>query len=547
MILDRIPDEDRIWDLCIVGTGPLGLALALESESLGRTVLMLESGQSKPSSELAEASRAEIADEKRHAPMKLAVCRSFGGTSWTWGGRCVAFDDIDFADRPHIPFSAWPLGHDEIRPWYSRAAEYLLCGSDTFFSPTPLNAGPDVSIESLERWSIQPRLARAHRTHIENSKNILVCLNSTVTDLKFTADGAAVARVLAMSLASPVTVSARQIVLAAGGVETTRLLLSVQQKWPGHFGGVDGPLGRYYMGHISGKIASIRFARPDDVRSLDFQIGSGGAWVRRRFVLTPEAQQTNGLLNTAFWHDNPPFHDPDHRSGVLSGVFLALAIPSIGRKLLPEPIRLVHIGPPPHRLAEHLRNVITGAVAGAADIVGILNDRFLRRPRKPGFIVRNRGGKYPLHYHAEQQPSPDSRIVLSTQKDQFGMPRVAVDLRFTTLDVDSVIRSHQILDQGLQSSRLGHLQYMCAPEQLQSKVMDQASDGFHQAGTTRMGENPQNSVVDKNLNVHGVSNLFVASTSVFPTAGQANSTFLGAALAVRLAHHLKTGSSASLQ
>ena len=45
---------------------------------------------------------------------------------------------------------------------------------------------------------------------------------------------------------------------------------------------------------------------------------------RRRFTLTPAAQQAHALLNIAFWPDNPPLYDPSHHSSVMSAVFLAL-------------------------------------------------------------------------------------------------------------------------------------------------------------------------------------------------------------------------------
>jgi choline dehydrogenase-like flavoprotein len=172
------------------------------------------------------------------------------------------------------------------------------------------------------------------------------------------------------------------------------------------------------------------------------------------------------------------------------------------------------------------------------DILKIVRDRFLTKPRKPGFLIRNRDGRYALHYHSEQEPSPDSRVVLTDETDRFGLPRVAIDLRFTEGDVQSVIGSHQVLDSALRASAAGRLEYWHPEDQLPDRVLAQASDGFHQVGTTRMGQNRKNSVVDKNLKVHDVDNLYLASSSVFPTTGQANSTFLATALAIRLAHHL---------
>jgi choline dehydrogenase-like flavoprotein len=189
-------------------------------------------------------------------------------------------------------------------------------------------------------------------------------------------------------------------------------------------------------------------------------------------------------------------------------------------------------------LGAHLRNAILGAPAGALDVYRILRDRFIRKPRKPGFLLKNRGGAYALHYHAEQVPNPESRITLTGELDRFGLPRAAVDLRFIDQDVDSVVRSHRVLDTLLRQNRIGRLEFHYPESALAEQVYAQASDGVHQAGTTRLGADPATSVVDPRLKVHGLDNLYVASSSVFVTTGQANSTLPAVAFAVRLAHHL---------
>jgi choline dehydrogenase-like flavoprotein len=342
-------------------------------------------------------------------------------------------------------------------------------------------------------------------------------------------------------------VKARAVILAGGGIETTRLLLAVQRRWPGHFGGTGGPLGRYYMGHISGKIANLVLNEPAVIADLDFERDASGTYVRRRFMLSEAAQRTHGLLNTSFFPDNAPFRDPRHHSSVLSAVFLALALPPIGRRLVSEPIRIAHVGPKPHHLGGHIMNLLRDAPAGARDMLKIMRDRFLSHPRKPSFLVRNRNGQYALHYHAEQEPNPDSRVVLTDKADRFGLPRVAIDFRFTEGDARSVIGSHQVLDAALRANAIGRLEYWCPPEQLRDRVLAQASDGLHQAGTTRMGQDPKDSVVDADLKVHDIANLHVASSSVFPTTGQANSTFLAVALAVRLANHLNVRAAAEIR
>jgi len=537
-MIEEIGSADRLWDVCVVGTGPVGMALALELECLGQDVLLLESGELNVNPSFEAVSRAEIVDPDRHAAMELAVCRALGGTSWTWGGRCVAYDEIDWLPRSLVADAHWPIDPKEIEPWYERAAEYLLCGSANFSIPYPQQLTDGLTLDRVERWSRETRIILVHRARLIASKTIHVSLTSTVTDLNLSSDGN---RLVSLAVSRPggaCTVRARRFVLAMGGVETTRLLLCAQQKSPASFGGVGGPLGRYYMGHISGKIASIVFNDPAAIRNLDFQLDESGSYIRRRFMLNTETQLQHSVLNTAFWPDNPSFYDPGHRSGVLSAVFLALAFPPTGRRLLSEGIRLAHTGPKPYKLVAHLRNAILGAPRGAMDIFRILRDRFINRPKKPGFLVSNRGGKYALHFHAEQVPNPDSRITLSDEVDAYGMARARIDLRYTEQDVQSVTDSHQLLDHALRSNGIGRLEYLYDQSQLRERIYEQASDGYHQVGSTRMGTDATSSVVDPNLKAHGVEDLFIASSSVFPTSGQANSTFLAVAFAVRLAHHL---------
>lgn len=528
----------RTWDFCIAGAGPCGLALAFELASLGEEVLLVEPGGSEPNAELADDSRAVIETPQTHSPMDIAVCRAMGGTSWFWGGRCVDYDEVDWIDRAFVPEAHWPIAQREVAPFYPRAAEYLLCGSDRFAIPLgrPLDAG--ITLDFVERWARESRIMLEHRDRLENTPGISIALHSPVVDLELASDGTRVESVTLGGSQGRQTIRARHFVLAMGGVETTRLLLHVQRRWPQLFGGQDGPLGRYYMGHISGKIADILFDRPQDADLLDFKLGQCGAYYRRRFMLTRATQLRHRVLNTAFWPDNPPFYDPSHLNGVLSAVFLALAFPATGRLLLPEAIRRAHTGPTPYRWGAHLKNAILGAPRGMAEIYEILRDRFIRKPRKPGFLVPNRAGRYALHYHAEQVPNALSRIQIAPETDRFGLSRARIDFRYCEQDVESVIDSHALLDDSLRKSGLGRLEYRYAPAVLSGQIWKQASDGVHQVGTTRMGTNARTSVVNPDLKVHGIDNLSVASSSVFPSSGQANSTFLAVAFSVRLAHHL---------
>ena len=99
-----------------------------------------------------------------------------------------------------------------------------------------------------------------------------------------------------------------------------------------------------------------------------------------------------------------------------------------------------------------------------------------------------------------------------------------------------MIEAHRHIDEYLRHHRIGHLEYTTG--NLEASVRDQLFAGCHQLGTTRMSERPEDGVVDRNLSVHGVPNLHVASSSAFVTSSHANSTFMILVLALRLAEHL---------
>ncbi|MGT2504130.1 GMC family oxidoreductase [Bradyrhizobium guangxiense] len=135
-------------------------------------------------------------------------------------------------------------------------------------------------------------------------------------------------------------------------------------------------------------------------------------------------------------------------------------------------------------------------------------------------------------------PTESSFVALSSENDALGVPRLLIDFRYSEQDAISVAEAHKILDLSLREAGVGHLEYRTSNTTLMRSILTQASDGFHQLGTTRMSRDPNSGVVDQNCKVHGLENLFLLSGSVFPSSGQANPTFQIVALAFRLACHL---------
>lgn len=528
----------RTHHVCVVGAGPVGIVVALELASRGHEVTILESGSFEFDPAAQKLSEALRVDEVRNQDMALVVQRRFGGTSNLWGAGCVPLDPVDFDARAIAENARWPISYVEFASFLPDACRYANCGTQFEQPLTDIAPCDDrFTMGGLMRYADPPSFLKAYAQTVSRSARIRAYLGATVTAIRCGADG----RVSALRVhgrdghSGPVR--ARVVVLACGGVETTRLLLAMQAEEPQRFGGEAGALGRYYMGHLSGALADIRFQNDRLDRSFGFFRLADAAYARRRIAASGAFQHREQLTNIALWPTLPPMGDFEHRDPVLSLAYLALSFPPLGRRLVSESLRRINVGDGKHRFA-HVRNVAAGLPLLGAFLPRFLFHRFVAQRRLPGLHIHNPARRYPLHYHAEHLPNPHSRIRLSNDRDVLGLRKVVLDLRFSDRDAEAVVRTHEQLARWLHETGLGALIWHNPAENLKEQVLAQAGDGVHQIGTARMGENNRSAVVDRNCRIFGSSNLFLAGSAVFPTSGQANPTLSAIALAVRLARLL---------
>jgi choline dehydrogenase-like flavoprotein len=526
-------------DVCVVGSGPVGISLALELAARGKSVLILESGGRNFSSITQELSRADVLDRKAHDDMTICVSRQLGGTSNLWGGRCQPLDPVDFADRSSLTGAVWPIGFNDIAAYYEQAAVYSNCGNPIFVAPLDrLDQADDRIIATrLERFSNKPAFQKAHAASLDAQPSIAIRLDATVTNISISDEGHADSITVVDSKGNTVMLPVKTLVLAMGGLETTRLLLVAQKQQPDLFGGAGGPLGRYYMAHLVGEVADLTWADADLDAAFDFYVDGNHSYVRRRLVPS-EAEIVKGdLPNVAFWPVVFPVSDPRHNSAILSLVFLAFACRPVGRLVVPEVIRRYHA---PKGIAKgpHFLNVVRDLPAATRYVPSFFRRRYFDSMRLPGFFIRNRSLTYGLSFHSEHFPSPDSRVWLNDEVDARGMPRLTIDFRFARKDAEALLRAHQLLDAWLRDNRLGAIRYRQSESETAAAILKVAEHGTHQIGTTRVGESRLDGVVDRNLRAFDVDNLYVVGSSVYPTGGQANPTFTSIAFAVRLAQHL---------
>lgn len=534
-------------DVAIVGAGPAGIVLALELARAGREVLLIESGEHGPDPATQRLGDTD-GDDPLHAPMSLTTSRRVGGASNLWGGRCVPFDPVDFAARSLVGDARWPVEYGEIEPYFQRACDWCVCGEAVFDArQVPELASREivpgfrdgrVLASALERWSLPTNFRRQYDADLKRSEKVRLLTGLTCTEVVCEPHSSRVQALRCSTLdGHEVLVAAERYVLACGGLESTRLLMVSDRYHPGGIGNHSGHLGRWYMAHVESRIARVHFLTDPQRTIYGHERDRAGVYVRRRFTLSPELLESEQTPNLAMWLVNPEISDPSHGSGVLSFVYCMLVSP-LGRLFVAEGIRQAHTkAARPVSLRRHVRNLLGDLGPAGWFALKFGYQRFLTRGRKvPGFFVRSDSNTYPLLYHGEHLPHHESYVELTGARDALGMARLRTHLWFSEQDVEGVIRAHEHLDAHLRETGLGSVEYLY--EDREAAIREQLFGGYHQAGTTRMSSAPQEGVVDRDLAVHGFDDLFVASSSTFVTSGQANSTFMIIAFALRLADRL---------
>jgi choline dehydrogenase-like flavoprotein len=363
--------------------------------------------------------------------------------------------------------------------------------------------------------------------------DLRVLLGANCTGIRLHADGHHVRELRVATLTgNRFSVAPRFVVLAAGGLENARLLLASRDVTYAGIGNEHDVVGRYYMCHIAGPVGTLIVHGPTtDVRH-GYEIAPDGVYCRRRLSVVGSEQRRLGLANMVARLHFSRITDPAHRNGVLSGLFLARKLIDYEYgKRLNDGGRVTMA-----TYVRHLRNVVVSPLDTSAFLAHWLTKRTFAQRKFPSVILRNRTNRFSLEVHSEQIPQASSRVSLTDATDALGMPRLRVDWRYDRADIDSVRGTLDVF--AAEFERSGVAKYEYNRDTLEEDLLRFGAYGGHHIGTARMGSDVRSSVVDKNCKVHSVSNLFVAGSAVFPTAGQANPTLTIIAMALRLAEHL---------
>lgn len=498
-------------DVLVIGAGIAGLILATRLAAAGRHVVVLESGGERPD----EESHALNAVEQLgavYAGAEQGRARCLGGTSTLWGGALIPYLPADLDPAPAIGDAGWPVTAEAILRYLPSVERLFGLPAGPYDHPEIARADLDPPfLPRLAKWPAFGKRNVASLLAAElRATNLDIWTYATASGFVFAPDG----RLDAVTARAPdgamLSVRARQVVIAAGAIESTRLLLLADRDADQRIFAPYDVLGRYFHDHLSVDVARVL---PADRRAFNRTVGF-------RF-------EGAGMRNLRF----EPSQTPHLRAGLCPGfAHITFEETDGGFAALRDLLRRLQ-----QRRLPDIATVMAlarGTPWLAQAIWWRLVEERLLAPREAAFA---------LHVVIEQQALPSNRISLSTtQRDEFGMPRAAIEWRVSQGDRDRLTHfTDRFLAFWGQNPALADLAAIeRRPAGEAERAMETGGGIYHPCGSTRMGGSAADGVVDADLRCFGVPNLSVLATSAFPTAGGANPTMTLACAAIRLADRL---------
>ncbi|HEY8962096.1 MAG TPA: GMC family oxidoreductase [Luteolibacter sp.] len=491
-------------DVCVIGSGAMGIALAVKLAKAGKSVLIVEAG----GTEISESSQKFYECQsigRPHPGSTDSRFRVFGGSTERWGGQAMRFNPIDVSRRPWMNAREWPVPYDEIYRYYPEAEAFLgledppyegisseidSLSSKLALPPRPFGTESSPFMLHASVFMKQPRLREMYAKDLRHP-NVTVVREAAAVRLETDGSGT-VTGVVVRTPDQDRLLTAGQYVLAAGGIENARFLLIQRDLHAVPELAEHDAIGRYFQDHPGVHVAEVT--------------GRGAALFQNAFRM--KSTPSMFIKGRITWSES---FRRNHELVSVSGTFLMSRRPTSFDIDLP---------------ASATRR------GNASEWVSSL-------------ACLARGIMYsPLHHtvlavSAEDVPDEDSRITLSRDRtDPHGLPAAVVDWRVSRMVADSIIRFADSFEQAYRDARWGEIRRFSFTRDVEA-LIPHLKDNAHHIGSTSMGSTAKEGVIDGDAKVFGFSNFHVAGTSALPTGSHANPTLTALALCLRLADKLK--------
>ncbi len=508
-------------DVCIIGAGAAGITVAKEFLGTHFRIVLLESGGLENEAAMQKLNESEVAGLP-HPGIEKGRVRAFGGTTTAWGGQTLRLGAFDFQKRSWVPNSGWPITFQDIEPYYERAERVLQLGPNILYKDLCARAGIEPLVFDsaklyieCSRWSPRPNFGTTYRKELREARNISVLLHANVNQIITNHAATTVDWVELRTLAGKRgTAKARFYIVCCGGIESARLLLASDRIEKHGIGNKHDLVGRYFQDHIHIWYDDVVATNRRHLQNLCESFFIRGRKYAPLIGLGERLQAEKQLLRIQgtiiFWME------PDSSVAAVKTLFRA-----VRGKTLPG--------------LDELRKLLGNSLADPAELVGIVYRYGIQK--RAGTPKR---GRVYLAALSEMAPDRNSRITLSEVRDRLGMRRTRIDWRVGELERRTA--SEYVRTIASEFGRLGLGNYdlkQAARLEDEKAWVQMATDNYHHMGTTRMHESDKLGVVDSNCQVHGIDNLYIGSSAVFPSSGSSYPTSTILALCIRVADRLK--------
>lgn len=530
------PDIVLEADVVIVGSGPAGLTLAREFAHGQLNVIVLESGEFASRRSLKKLNEGETSGDHYPNP-RWGRVRQFGGTPNRWqihiadhlyGARYAPLEPIDFESRDYVPFSGWPITRAELDPYYARAQAHCALGPYEYETAywqqpgqmaIPFKDGGVVS--SMFQFGARDVWTQ-HYADVTSAPNLRVVTAASVVEIETDDGGTNVTGVRAMNFShTGFFVRSKVVILAVGCIESARLLMVSNAKHRDGIGNAHDVLGRYFMDHPQSYLNILTPAHRHLFNTTDlYDLQAHGTFgTMAKLTFSEATLHREKLQNICF----VLFPRRDH---FMSEAFQSFFTVALSVYHASRPTQIGYYMKTMAKGWRHLAQIGLWGLQGKAPYPYLAHGGWASLANKANLF-----DVFEVFSLLEQAPDPNNRITLTDQVDPNGTRKVHIHWEFTERDRQSVERSRRVFDEELAEAQLGTMTWHPDPYTSASSV--------HPIGGTRMHSSPRFGVVDEQCKVHGVSNLYVASSGVFPTSGYANPTLTVVALSVRIAEQVK--------
>jgi len=492
------------FDYTIIGAGAAGICLAVNLTKQGNSVMLIESGLPEIS-EIHQRLNEVVLTGKHMNGISSGRKRVIGGTTVAWGGQSLPFSPIDFEKRDWVENSGWPISYKEISPFYIRANQFMGIHDHEYFCDSSLkkiklkNPGFDKSIFDyhISKWAKEPNFKILYSDYLE--KNVFTLYNASIDKL-FAKNGRIKSIDIINSDLHKARIQVNHLILATGGVESTRILLGHPELFD--LNGQYEKIGKGFMDHPCLDIGHIEPYNDFRLQRYFNTHIYKGYKQSIRLSLNQKTQIDKKILNgsVSLFFETESCNDLFSQLKSLKKKFSANALLKLSRNINKIP------------------KIIYAYIFKS-------------------FIFKS-SAKATISLMIEQESTPSSYLILSDELDHLHQRKIAVNWDISDATWKTVIEIASLLKSELEYLNFGKVVYQKSITADYKGWKNLLSDVNHHMGGLKMSSDKTTGVVDQNLKIWGIENLHIASTAVFPTSSHSNPTLTLLALCCRLADHL---------